>query len=139
MDLSKLDTLKTKLIEGTNFGKIYEYFLDHFGEKLEFFDIGVLTRHPMVEATLAQLSHQLGTGPIDLDRLRLVWIAEHNFLHGSGSFGNKIISVIYFEDIHKGLACLAQYPSTGKTDFMRFRAQPMPPGWKPPSVKPSMN
>jgi hypothetical protein len=131
MDLSKLATLKKKLIEGTDFGQIYTYFLDHFGENPEFFDEGELTRHPMVEAALNELSRQMGNGPLDLDRLRLVWLAEHQFLHGSGSFGNTIISVIYFEEIHKGLAALAKFPSRGRTDFMRFTAQPLPKDWSP--------
>ncbi len=39
MDLSLLDTLKEKLTNGKNFGEVWEYFLDHFGEKARSFSI----------------------------------------------------------------------------------------------------
>ena len=36
MDLKKLDELKKQMQHGKDFKKVWEYFLDHFGEDDEF-------------------------------------------------------------------------------------------------------
>jgi hypothetical protein len=132
MDLSNLATLKRKLVEATEFSTVWEYFLDHFGESAEFYDQGSLVRHPMVEAVLEQICRQFCGQRLKLDQLRLIWIAEFQFLHGSTQLGDKTIGVLYFEELNKGMACIAPLPGTGvRTDFMRFSAAPLPKDWSP--------
>src|SRR5262249_52225983 len=44
MDLSLLETLKDKLLHAKQFSKVWEYFLDHFGENPDFVALGERTQ-----------------------------------------------------------------------------------------------
>jgi hypothetical protein len=135
MDLSKLATLKDLLLNGKEFARTWEYFLDHFGENSEFMDGGERTESALLEAVIAQVGQQLGGKPMPLKDLLLVKIPAQSFIHGGCVLGNKIANVIYFEDAQSGLIAIPWSASTGETKYARFSTQMMPrPGRGSPSV-----
>ena len=52
MNLDKLEDLKRQIAEAPDFKDPFNYFLDHFGDREEFHDIGERTSHPKLEQML---------------------------------------------------------------------------------------
>jgi len=126
MDITLLDTLRYKIDTVTTLSNAFEYFFDHFGDHPEFHTFG----EPATDTILEQLlSHVAGavlkTDRIKLAGLRLLRIAEYNFIHGGMMINGSIATVIYFDDIRKGILALKQ-PSSPNTDFARFTADMLP-------------
>ena len=134
MDLSKLTTLRDKLLTATQFQEVQDYFLANFGKNPEFIAVGERTTHPLLEAIIAEVAKQLfKKSPPRVEQLLLTRVAEGQFLHG-GMFVNGCVgSVFYFEDIHKGLICIATLD--GQAHYARFSGRPM----LPRSTEPSPN
>src|SRR5947209_5077707 len=137
MDLSKLETLKDKLVHGKRFADTFEYFLDHFAEDQEFLELGGRGQCPMLDAILPEAGRQMLGKQVQLRGLLLTYLPEHGFFHGAGFLNEFVANVFYFESIHQGLLAVAV--SGRETKFARFQGIPMPRGWKPPSGAPSNN
>lgn len=135
MDLSKLETLKDLLLNGKEFARTWEYFLDNFGENSEFIGDGERTESPLLEAVITQVGQQLSGKPVQLKELLLVKINGHGFIHGGCILGTKLANVIYFEDAQSGLIAIPWSAATGETKYARFSTQMMPrPGRGSPSL-----
>lgn len=48
VDLTRLATLKTQLLEATEFLPVFDYFMTHFGENAQFMGLGRRTRDAML-------------------------------------------------------------------------------------------
>ena len=124
IDLTLLNVLKKKLAEEKSLEKIWEYFLDNFGNYPEFFKHGEPTRDHMVETVMEQVGAEvIQREGLFVKRSLLVGIPEYHFIHGSCEFAGKLINVLYFEDLQQGLICI---PSVGKplrTQYARFTNQ----------------
>jgi hypothetical protein len=131
MDLQLLETLKEKLGSATNFSDVQTYFLDHFGENPAFMSLGEPTSHPLIEATLGAVATELFGEPVPVTGLRLVRLADEQFIHGGFTVRGRIGSVFYFEDIHVGLATLIWTLTPPETKFVRFSGRPLPRGSVP--------
>jgi hypothetical protein len=131
----KLATLKDLLLNGKDFARTWEYFLDQFGENAEFMDGGQRTESPLLEAVITQVGQQLSGKPVALKDLLLVKIPGQGFIHGGCVIGAKIANVIYFENEQSGLIAIPWSLATGETKYARFSTQLMPrPGRGSPSL-----
>ncbi len=124
MDLSLLATLKQKLTASTKFSDVTDYFLTHFGEKSEFIKLGHRVEHGLLQMVVDQVANQLygDTGRVVLTPLALTHLPEQHFIHGTCFVNGKVCSVIYFEDIFKGLISIA--PPDGNCHYARFSGHP---------------
>ncbi len=129
MDLSRLATLKAKLLAAQNFGEILGYFLDHFGDHPEFMDLGEPASDEFLEQALAQVAAQLFQKAVPIRDVRLVRLPEHEFVHGGFLVEGKVGTLIYFEDIHKGLISVAWSLSPPQTKYARFTGRPALNSW----------
>src|SRR5262249_34472781 len=105
MDLSLLAQLKGKMVQAKEFSKVWEYFLDHFGEDPAFIALGQPTRPPLLEAVFTQIARQLFQRDVDWSQVIFTSLPEHQFVHGGGLVGAGLLNVLYFEDIQVGLMC----------------------------------
>ncbi len=128
-DLTLLATLKDKLIHATNFADVSRYFFDHFGDDPEFIKLGEATRHPFLEAVVAQVAGQIfGQAALAagkdalLNSVLLTRLADHQFIHGGLNVAGHVGTIIYFEDEGVGLVSVAMSMS-GDMQFARFRGQ----------------
>jgi hypothetical protein len=130
MDLSKLATLKTKLLTAGNFGDVLGYFLDHFGEDPEFMDLGEAVSDDFIDEVLAQVAAQLFRKNVRIHDVRLVCLPEHGFVHGGFTVEGKVGTLIYFSEVHKGLIAIAWSVMPAETKYARFTGQPLPDSWR---------
>ena len=122
MDLSLLNTLKKKLSEATVFKDVWEYFLDNFGEKLEFHKFGEkCLPDPVLVQAINEICKMMKFGSMRPDRTILVQIPEYGFVHGSTVIDYHLSSILYFPAIHKGMltVCISN-GSKPETKFIRF-------------------
>jgi hypothetical protein len=129
MDLSKLATLKAKLLTAKHFGEVTGYFLDHFGDHPAFLDLGEPTTDDFLDQVLAQVAGQLFGRSVVIHGIRLVRLPEHSFVHGGFSVEGKVGTLIYFEDERKGLISIAWSLSPPETKYARFAGRPVLNSW----------
>jgi hypothetical protein len=134
MDLTRLATLKDKLLHADNFGKVWEYFLDHFGEDPAFIALGDRASDPFLEAVLAEVGKQLFHRDVTVSDLLLTRLPEQEFLHGGCTLNGRLANVLYFEDVHTGLLAVVMSLAPADTKLVRFSGRP-----KPRNLGPSQN
>jgi len=123
MDLTRLPELKQKLLYEQRLSVVWEFFLDHFAENLEFIAAGEEIRHALVEAIIAQIAEQLFADDGAVGNLLLARLSGPQFIHGGFSMGGRPGGVIYFEDDQVGLLAVAQGPGSDEVKFARFSGQ----------------
>jgi hypothetical protein len=131
MDLTGLATLKERLIQAENFGTVWEYFLDHFGDDPAFIALGEPTRDAFLEAALTQVGKELFQGDVQLADLLLTRLPEHQFVHGGCTVNGRLANVLYFEDIHTGLLAIVMSMAPAETKLVRFTGRPLPRNLEP--------
>jgi hypothetical protein len=120
MELALLATLKDKLVQASDFFKVYEYFLDQFGEDPEFIALGTPTGSPFLEAVLAEVGKQLFQKEVALRDVLLTRLPDQHFIHGTALLNGRIATVFYFEDVQMGLLAVAVSLSTNQMTVARF-------------------
>ena len=131
MDLANLATLKDKLLHADEFGTVWKYFLDHFGEDPAFIALGEPTAQPFLEAVFAEVGRQLFQRPVAVRHLRLIRLPEEGFIHGGAVLDGKPANVLYFEDVQVGMLAFVWSVAPGEMKYARFSARPAPPGREP--------
>jgi len=124
MDLSQISVLKQMITVETDFRKIWEFFLDHFGEDVEFIGSGRrLTdqKHPLFTAIKAIGRQILARNNIASDPLRitnqlLIQLPDYKFIHGGMIVQGRMANVFYFDDIKVGI----MYMMMEQSEFARF-------------------
>ncbi len=129
MDLSKLATLKAKLLTAKNFGEVTGYFLDHFGDHPAFIELGEPTSDEFLVQVLAEVASQLFHKTVAMHDVRLVRLPDHGFVHGGFMVQGKVGTLIYFEDVCKGLISFAWSLAPPETKYARFTGRPVPNSW----------
>ncbi len=120
MDLSKLAELKRMVSFDAQLAPVFKYFLTHFAEMPGFIQLGErVYRHP-VEAIIEAVGNELHIDPGPINKLALIRIPEHHFVHGSFFIGFRIGGVIYFEDIEVGIMNLCEGLHSPDVKFVRF-------------------
>lgn len=131
MDLSRLATLKAKLVQAKEFSDIWTYFLDHFGEDPAFHALGERTRNGFIEAIFDNVAKAMFNGKIEGRDVLLTRLADHLFIHGGGIFGSHLVNVIYFEDIQVGVVIVVKPFSKDPQQYIRFTGPLTPPSNQP--------
>jgi hypothetical protein len=124
MDLSRLQELKTKLIHDKDLFPVWGFFLDHFGEDPEFMELGEPVRHPFIESVVAQTSAQMFPQDGMIGELRLIRLADQQFIHGGVNVAGRVGGVIFFEDVQVGLVAVSDHFPSDETKMARFSCRP---------------
>ena len=124
MDLSRLQELKKKLINDKDLLQIWGFFLDHLGENVAFLDLGEQVRHPFLEEILPRLGVQMFPQTATVCEMRLVRLADQQFIHGSVTVGGRYGGVLFFEDVQVGLLAVSDHFPSDETKCARFSAKP---------------
>ena len=128
MDLSLLETLRYKIATAKVFADVFEYFFDHFGEDMEFLDLGESADDDLLLNLLGQVGGVIfKTDKVRLDGLRLVRIADYHFIHGGMTMNGAIANVIYCDDIQQGILAVHRPRVSPPTQFVRFSAEMLAP------------
>lgn len=127
MDLSRLETLKQKLLESRNFMEVWDYFMTHFAEAEGFMDLGDNYSSQALEAVLAQMAQQVIGASTPVSQVMLIRLPEQRFVHGSAMLGRRLANLIYFEDIGVGFIGIVMSAS-GDNRVIRFTTGTAPGG-----------
>lgn len=129
--LRKLTALKMKMSTGKDFGEIYKYFFDHFGEKEEFLAMGKEVQHPLLKMVITELTSTIFKKKFNPPQYsKFIHLPDQRFLHGSCIFPGVFAVFFYFEDLDAGMAALNRVPSSGRIEYARFSVRTsdkMPP------------
>ncbi|WP_157368628.1 hypothetical protein [Zavarzinella formosa] len=120
MDLEKL---KHKLLNDKQLAPVYDFFLNH-GCNPEFIALGTACIHPTLKDILDKIGEQISPKESIRD-LRLIRMAEEQFVHGSFTLGGQLGGIIFFEDCHTGLAAVPTMPPSVEMKYARFSLKPM--------------
>lgn len=120
MDLKLLLELKKQVISAENLSDPWEFFYDHFADHQEFLDIGSKVKNPKLKAIIRAICKNVFNKHINVTNLLLIELEDYDFTHGPCFVEGCLVSVIYFEDIDKGLLAIANRPDTPETLFIRF-------------------
>jgi len=93
VDMARLNTLKSQLLQATDFMAVFEYFMTHFGENPQFMAMGKRTRHAVIEAAVAQTFQRLYGQPLQAGQLLLTLLPKQHFVHGGGFYGEKLVNI----------------------------------------------
>jgi hypothetical protein len=124
MDLTRLATLKQKLMETEDFGEVLSYFMDHFGGDPAFLALGESTEHPFLESILPKVVGRLCRREVSLSGFALTRLPEHQFVHGGFAAGSSVGTVLYFDDLQMGLLAVMLSLAPSDTRLVRFTGRP---------------
>jgi hypothetical protein len=130
LDLTRLATLKDKLIHAGNFNEVFNYFFDHFGENASFIALGERVDDAFLEAVIRQVAGELFPGEVQLQQMLLTRLPEYGFIHGGFTVNGCLGNVLYFEDIRTGLLAIVTSFFPSETKLARFTGKPMQDSWK---------
>jgi hypothetical protein len=129
MDLSLLETLREQLGKATRFSEVWDFFLTNFGEKPDFFQVGEKIQDEFLEQVLGQVGQSLFGKPVAVEAVQLLGLREHHFIHGSALINRKLTTILYFDDLCKGMLAIAWAIKPAEMTFARFTGVPMPDRW----------
>lgn len=111
MKLKKLSKLKEKLQKETDLSKIWLYYMDEFGDRSEFIDVGEPVRQDFLLTVIAQVCQQIFGKLTNIDGILTIYIKDYQFYHAPFMANNHIGGVIFFEDINTGLIAVTSATS----------------------------
>jgi hypothetical protein len=127
MDLTKLDSLKELLVKAPVIADVFTYFLDHFGEREEFHDLGGRVENELLQTILIGIAGKMfGPAGVLADCL-FVRLPEYHFIHGGFVMNGHPATVLYFDDIEVGIVVVAAVRRGEETRFSRFSGRKLPP------------
>ncbi len=118
MNLEKLNILKQKLQQAGDFNEVWVYFFDELGCQPGFMNHGDVLEDESLSSIIQAVGEKLLKYSSEME-VMLKSIPEYNFVHGGFLQGNKMVSVIYFDDIDMGLMAAMSMMSM-KTELARF-------------------
>lgn len=123
MDLDQLQQFKHRLIQGDDYGRVMQDFLESLGNDLSFLDLGRPVEDVLLMHVIAEAGREIFGGPPRLERVILIQVPEANFVHGSFLLCGRVANVIYFPDIGVGVfAVIVSLGSNPCTRIVRFTA-----------------
>jgi hypothetical protein len=123
VDLQKLEDLKEKMQIEEDFGAIWKFFFDNFGEKEEFMHLGARadeTMHKFLEPILENICKQLVNRDVMAAQFILTELPDQKFFHGPCLTDAGIAVVFYFEDLKMGMFSLTPGLGSGLIHYGRF-------------------
>src|ERR1051325_10446914 len=79
MNLALLAELQNRLVHAKEFSKVWEYFLDHFGENAKFIRLGERTRSALIESLIIQTAKQVHAIDVDEKEILLTRLPGDHF------------------------------------------------------------
>ena len=131
MDLSHLQELKKKLVNDKDLLPVWEFFLDHLGDDPAFIERGELVSHAFLEEILPRLGMQMYPRDAMTCQMRLVRLADQQFIHGAVNVDGRAGGVLFFEEVQVGLLAVSDHFPSDETKCARFSAEPFKPEGKP--------
>jgi hypothetical protein len=128
LDLQKLDELKDKMQAEEDFGAIWKFFFDHFGENPEFMALGAPADETMrlfLEPILENICKQLVNRDVMATQFILTELPDQKFYHGPCLTDAGIAVVFYFEDLKMGMFSLTPALGSGLVHYGRFSTMPV--------------
>jgi hypothetical protein len=128
MDLRKLIDLKAMVQTDEDFGGIWKYFFDNFGEKPEFAATGKPANETMqmyLEPILEDICNRIVEREVMITQMILSEVPSHSFFHGPCLTDAGIAVVIYFDDVKMGMISLTPGLGSGMVHYARFTAVPV--------------
>lgn len=132
-NLHMLPGLKKRLVQATQFNKVFHYFFDHFGENPEFMKLGEQVQDKLLESLLAHVAGQALRTRIMVMQLLMIHLPQRKFIHGTGSMNGRVVSFFYFEDSKVGMLAIMGKSADAEHLFTRFSGMHMPPSQPNPS------
>ncbi len=123
LDLRKLEELKEKMRTEDDFGAIWKFFFDHFGENPEFMTYGNRageTMRQFLEPILESICKQIVKHEVMTAQFILTEIPDQMFYHGPCLTDAGIAVVFYFEDLKMGMFSLTPALESGLVHYGRF-------------------
>ena len=123
----KLEILKQKLQTGKDFNEIVDYFYTHFGENLQFMNLGTGIDHELLRTVVAEVMQNVvkPTKTVAIVMQSRFIDVDGNFIHGPVNFGDYLLSVLYFRDIDMGLVAVTQPGKSPMCLYCRFSVMPL--------------
>ena len=128
LDLRKLEDLKEKMQIEEDFGAIWKFFFDHFGENPEFMALGARadeTMHLFLEPILENICKQLVKREVMAAQFILTELPDQKFYHGPCLTDAGIAVVFYFEDLKMGMFSLTPGLGSELVHYGRFSTIPV--------------
>jgi hypothetical protein len=122
VDLQKLEELKEKMRVEEDFGAIWKFFFDNFGESEEFMKFGAPadeSMHKFLEPILESICKQVVNRDVMAAQFILTEVPEHKFFHGPCLTDAGILIVFYFEDLKMGMFSLTPGLGSGLVHYGR--------------------
>jgi hypothetical protein len=107
MQIEKLLQLKQKLQQEKDLSKIWLYYMDEFGDRPEFVDLGEAVQNDFLLTVIAQVCQQIFGKPTNIDGILTIYLKEYQFFHAPFMANDHIGGVIFFEDINTGLIAVS--------------------------------
>src|SRR5262245_38077927 len=123
LDLRKLEDLKEKMQVEEDFGAIWKFFFDNFGENEEFMKLGERAdddMHQFLEPILESICKQLVNRDVMAAQFILTELSDYKFYHGPCLTDAGIAVVFYFEDLKMGMFSLTPGLGSGLVHYGRF-------------------
>ena len=129
-DLTKhLLVLQERLLHPTDYEKAFHYFIEEFGGDVEFIQMGQTQPLPMLTPIIDRIACTALGKTVKVNRLKLTSVPGHAFHHGSASVDGRVVLVLFFESLNKGLMTIIP-GARGAAESARFSlpaAVPMNP------------
>lgn len=121
---ARMQKLIRLLREENDFGTIWNYFMDEFGENPEFMQLGTPYSSPVLEVVVAKLcdAYYPGAPVLNLSPIR---VAECGLIHGGFQVRGCMGVVFYSEEISTGLVAVGDLPPSHTVHYGRFRDVPL--------------
>ncbi len=114
-----LENLREQVLTGDDFHAMMTYFFDHCSDHDDFMALGSRAEDPVLEAVVSEALAFACHGPVKLSFVLLTRLPDEKFIHGGFFVDGLPGSLIYFEELDRGVAALLRR-SGGVTDFVRF-------------------
>ena len=136
MDNTRFLELKKMVFKAKDFGPIWNFFMDHFGENEQFLKMGRRAKeHVILDIVLDQLATQwFKVKKVSKIGWVLTEIPEWKFTHGAGFLNGCMTSIFHFDDEEVGMFAVTHMKSS-RTDMGRFSTKIV----SPPKHEPSLN
>lgn len=108
---TKLVDLKKEFLAAKDFGKLWIYFFDHFGDSAAFHRLGRPADDPNLEATLLAVAREVMERPDLSLRVKMTKIPKYGFRHGACAFNGGHGTFFVFDDLKSGLVGFVDHAS----------------------------
>jgi hypothetical protein len=121
VDLTKLKTLKEKVLLEEEFSGVWGYFFDNFGDVPKFMDLGKKVKNIKIKTIVEKVSQEiLAQADARVTNFMIIELAKYGFIHGAFTIGNRLGNLIYYKEIDTGMVVIAPRQGSDVTLFGRF-------------------